>query len=73
MMFLNPMSPNKCAGKIKDMQQTSQVDISGGPCQKNKQYDCRQMLEESQCQCEKNMNIEINFLNREALGLLQVS
>ena len=34
--FLNPMSPNKCAGKIKDMQQTSQVDISGGPRQKNK-------------------------------------
>ena len=64
MIFLNPMSPNKCAGKIKDMQQTSQVDIT---------YDCRQMLEESQCQCEKNMNIEINFLNREALGLLQVS
>ena len=37
----------------------------------NKTYDCRQMFEESQCQ--KNMNVEINCLNRKASGLLQVS
>ena len=38
---------------------------------RNKTYDCRQMFEESQCQ--KNMNVEINCLNRKASGLLQVS
>ena len=28
--------PQQVCWEIKDMQQTSQVDISGGPCQKNK-------------------------------------